>query len=248
VEETVVTRRRLLPSVAVGGVFAIFGLLLATGADAAPDVRGARSAELVDVVAQAQRDVADLDAEAAGLRSDLEADSSTAAQSDAQLRQERAVGDGLAPAAGLTPVTGTAVRVELNDAPPPPPGEPLPPGVTYDDLVVHQQDVQSVVNALWTSGATAMTVMDQRIITTSAVRCVGNTLILDGRVYSPPYQIVAVGDVPSMRRALDTDPAVGIYREWAEVVGLGFSINDDGEVELPGYDGPLQLQWAEATT
>lgn len=36
--------------------------------------------------------------------------------------------------------------------------------------------------------------MDQRLISTSAVRCVGNTLILQGRVYSPPYKITAVGD------------------------------------------------------
>ncbi len=56
-----------------------------------------------------------------------------------------------------------------------------------DDLVVHQQDVQAVVNALWAGGADAVQVMDQRLLSTSAVRCVGNTLLLNGRVYSPPY-------------------------------------------------------------
>ena len=67
------------------------------------------------------------------------------------------------------------------------PADQLPEGVGVDDIVVHQQDVQAVVNALWSGGAEAMMVMDQRLISTSAVRCVGNTLILQGRVYSPPF-------------------------------------------------------------
>ena len=37
-------------------------------------------------------------------------------------------------------------------------------------------------------------IQDQRIIATSAVQCVGNTLLLQGRVYSPPYVIKAIGD------------------------------------------------------
>ena len=45
-----------------------------------------------------------------------------------------------------------------------------------------------MVNALWQGGAKGIQVMDQRLISTSAVRCVGNTLILQGRVYSPAVQ------------------------------------------------------------
>jgi uncharacterized protein YlxW (UPF0749 family) len=83
---------------------------------------------------------------------------------------------------GLTPVSGSALRISLDDAPREP-GDPLPSGVAPDDLVVHQQDVQSVVNAMWRGGATAVQVLDQRIISTSAIRCVGNTLLLQCRVY-----------------------------------------------------------------
>ena len=76
-----------------------------------------------------------------------------------------------------------------------------PGGLGPDDLVVHQQDVQAVVNALWRGGADGVQVMDQRLIATSAVRCVGNTLILQGRVYSPPFTVTAVGDPrPAQRR------------------------------------------------
>ena len=51
------------------------------------------------------------------------------------------------------------------------------------------------------SGAEAMMIQDQRVISTSAVRCVGNTLILQGRVYC-----AAVPD-PGHRRPVDSDAA-----------------------------------------
>src|SRR3569833_1449764 len=84
-------------------------------------------------------------------------------------------------------------------------GDPSP-----DDLVVHQQDVQAVGNALWAGGATGMQIMDQRLISTSAVRCVGNTLILQGVVYSPPFRITATGAPDRLRAALDASPEIQI--------------------------------------
>lgn len=46
-------------------------------------------------------------------------------------------------------------------------------------------DAQAVVNAFWAGGATGVQIMDQRPIATSAVWCVGNTLILQGAVCAP---------------------------------------------------------------
>ena len=85
--------------------------------------------------------------------------------------------------AGTAPLTGPGLDVTLDDAPPD--AVPLEPGVPEpqaNDLVIHQQDLQAVVNALWQGGARGIRVMDQRLISTSAVRCVGNTLVLQGRV------------------------------------------------------------------
>jgi uncharacterized protein YlxW (UPF0749 family) len=150
--------------------------------------------------------------------------------------------ESLAPVVGTAPVQGPAVQVMLDDA-----GytlETLPEGYTVDDVVVHQQDVQGVINALWAGGAEAMMVQDQRIISTSAVRCVGNTLYLQGRVYSPPYTITAVGDTGTMRRALADDPTVSNYAAWAEILGLGYEVTALGQVELPAFTGTVRAQYA----
>jgi uncharacterized protein YlxW (UPF0749 family) len=142
-------------------------------------------------------------------------------------------------AAGLVPVTGPAVTVSLDDAPR---REGRPPlSEDPDDLVVHQQDVQAVVNALWSGGAEAMTLMGQRIVSTSAVRCVGNTVILHGQVYGPPFVITAVGDPGDLRDALERDPGVLFFRTYVEKFGLGYTVRTQREVTLPAYDGPLEL-------
>lgn len=152
-----------------------------------------------------------------------------------QLLDRRAAA--IAGAAGRTAVEGPALRVSLDDAKLD--GGELPAGADPDDYVIHQQDVQAVVNALWAGGAEAMMLQDQRVISTSAVRCVGNTLILQGRVYSPPYVITAIGDVDRMRSRLDVDPDVANLRGWSVAVGLGYTVEGAGRQTFPAYTGTI---------
>ena len=143
--------------------------------------------------------------------------------------------------AGAVPVTGPGLTVRLDDAPQDQPGlEEISPDV----LVVHQQDIQSVMNALWAGGAEAMSLMGQRVISTSAFRCVGNVLRLQGRVYSPPYVIRAVGDPDRLRKALNDSPQVRAYKSDAAAVGLGWSVETNDTLELDAYSGSTDLQYA----
>jgi uncharacterized protein YlxW (UPF0749 family) len=153
----------------------------------------------------------------------------------------------LAPSTGLAPITGPGIRVTLDDAPSGRPGDIRPGGLGPDDLVVHQQDVQAVVNALWRGGADGVQVMDQRLTATSAVRCVGNTLILQGRVYSPPYVVTAVGDPARLSQALATEPDVALFRDYVDIAGLGYDERRLGTVTLPAAPGLPDLTHAEAT-
>jgi len=150
--------------------------------------------------------------------------------------------DSLAQEAGAAPVVGPGLVVSMTDSPLR--GDQIPDGLKNDDLVVHQQDVQGVVNALWRGGAEAMMIMDQRVISTSAVRCVGNTLILQGRVYSPPFVITAIGDQERLQRALDNDRSVQIFKEYVDAAGLGFTVERRNEIEMPAYSGSVRLQYA----
>ncbi|MDD9207205.1 DUF881 domain-containing protein [Georgenia sp. 10Sc9-8] len=144
---------------------------------------------------------------------------------------------------GRDAVRGPGVEVQMWDAP-----EPTDAGGTDlhpDDLVVHQQDLEAVMNALWAGGAEAMTIQDQRITSTSGVRCVGNTLFLHGRTYSPPYVVRAIGDVQQLEDSLERSPGVQIYQQYVDAVGLGWSMTQLNDMVMPPYTGSTGLQHAE---
>lgn len=102
-----------------------------------------------------------------------------------------------------------------------------------------------MVNALWQGGARGIQVMDQRLISTSAVRCVGNTLILQGRVYSPPYKVTAVGDQGKLKQALNDSTAIQNYLLYVKAYGLGWKVDENEAVTLPGYSGTVDLHYAQ---
>lgn len=175
------------------------------------------------------------------LQTEVGALTQAAASDNSEVAALQSDSERLLAAAGLQAVSGPALTVTLDDAPR---TGPMPPGVKADDLVVHQQDVQAVVNALWAGGAEALQLMDQRVISTSAVRCVGNTLILQGRVYSPPYRITAIGPISRMREAITASQKIDIYKSYVQVLGLGWSVTEQDPVTLPGFSGSLELRYA----
>jgi uncharacterized protein YlxW (UPF0749 family) len=228
------------------GVFALAGLIFFTSFNTAKgtDIRtDASMLKLSDLIQERSRNNGELDESNGSLRREVEA---LAERDDGSTKAEDDKLAALEDRAGTQKLKGKAVTVTLDDAPPNAtaklPGYPEP---QPDYLVIHQQDLQAVVNALWKGGAKGIKVMDQRLISTSAVRCVGNTLILQGRVYSPPYKIQAVGDPGRLKQALADSKAIQNYMVYVNVYGLGWNVADDGTVTLPGYSGTVDLQYAK---
>ena len=222
------------------------GLLFALSATTArgTDLRASRS-DLATLVSQQRTDVQGREQVAAQWRRQVAAATRTAAAGDSTITREQAGSAKVAAAAGLTPVTGRGLVVALDDAPTPLPGI-APASDNPDDLVIHQQDLQAVVNALWAGGADAMTLMGERVISTSAVRCVGNTVILHGRVFGPPFVVAAIGDPEAMRASLDAEPGVILLRQYVRQAGVRLSVKDSPGLRLPAYDGPLDLTHVQA--
>lgn len=227
-------------------VFALAGLIFFTSFNTAKGTNIRTDASLLklsDLIQERSHNNGELDESNGSLRRDVEA---LAERDDGSTKAEDDKLAALEDRAGTQKIKGKAVTVTLDDAPPNAtaklPGYPEP---QPDYLVIHQQDLQAVVNALWKGGAQGIKVMDQRLISTSAVRCVGNTLILQGRVYSPPYKIQAVGDPGKLKQALADSKAIQNYMVYVNVYGLGWNVADDGTVTLPGYSGTVDLQYAK---
>lgn len=222
-------------------VMALAGLMMTTAAinSRGHDLRPERDTDMATLVRSQASHNAALQKEAAGLLAQVE-DLSKANQTPGVTSSVISSASALAPSVGLEAVSGKALRVTLDDAP----LSENPDGVDANMLVVHQQDIQMVVNTLWSGGAEAMTIQGQRVISTTAVKCVGNTVVLHGVAYAPPYVIEAIGDLNAMQKALDTSEAVRIYKEYVSAYQLGWSVERAGQVTMPAYTGAVAVSHA----
>lgn len=226
---------------AAGLAFALAGFLLISSARIAngDDIRSDRPSRLRDLVAEVARDVEQNQQALTNTQSQIEEISKSTEGLLAQ-RISKEIQE-LAPLVGLTPITGPGLLVTLSDAPTPDPNSVLGLTTNVNDLLIHQEDVQAVVNALWAGGAQGISIMGQRIISTSAVRCVGNTLLLHGKVYSPPFKIEAVGDQNQMKDSLKSDINVAVLQDYVDVFGLIYTVQDVDNFELRAYEGPITI-------
>ncbi|MGC4808412.1 DUF881 domain-containing protein [Micromonospora sp. DT233] len=237
-------QRRRGWSIGVPLIAAAAGLLFTTTATTAGGtaLREDRRPQLTQLIEDRRQQVAAGEQRAARLRAEVEDSTADLAGSDWPIREQRNRAAASRQAAGFTALTGTGVTVELNDATQSP-EQGLPKGASNDDLVVHQQDVQAVVNALWAGGAEAMSIMNVRVLTTSAVRCVGNTLLLHGRVYSPPFKIVAIGDPAALQQSLAASEGVRVFKGVANDFHLGYR-ETVSTVTVPAFEDSTALRAA----
>ena len=205
------------------------------------DLRPGRFSDLASLVSDQSQQVEALRAQARQLNEQVNRLSRKVGSHHANEARQRAVA--LRGPVGLDPVTGPGLTVTLTDAPP----QVIATADTNPNyLVVHQGDIQAVANALWAGGAEAMTIQGQRVIATTGIKCVGNTVVLHDVPYSPPYVVSAVGDPETMLTSLDNDPyMVHNYLPWtAKKYQLGYAVDAREHLRLPGFSGSPELSYA----
>lgn len=224
----------LIGSVGVFIVIVLVGFLLVT------NMRVNRtttvSSDAADLVEHRAQEVYQLQQEVNSLSSQVDAYSTLLQDNTATKKEENAGSSTMLPA-----VKGPGVSVTLNDS-------AMWRNVVdssgsttdIDKYVVHQQDVEAVVNALWAGGAESMEINGQRLLPTSAVICSGNVLLLQGKKYSPPFVISAIGPTELMKQALNNSSTIQIYKQYVDAFGLGYSVQDEDNLEFAST--PMVLQ------
>lgn len=209
------------------------------------DLRPGRYTDLASLV-QGESDQYDaLKQRVAQLNDDVQVLTNSVNDSDVR-RFQREI-EKLKDPAGLVAHTGPGVTVTLADAPADVQNDS---DVDPNRLVVHQQDIQAVVNAMWVGGATAVTINGQRIVSTTGIKCEGNAVQLQGVPYSQPYVISAVGDQGSILSAIERDDYLGYYRADAAnpLIQVGWDVQTEDSLTAPAYDGLLDLNYAKPLT
>lgn len=144
--------------------------------------------------------------------------------------------------AGLVPVKGPGVEVTLEDS-------PRTPGPTDDPyyFLIHDLDIQAFVNELWAAGAEAVAVNDQRLATSSSVRCVGPAVLVNATRLTPPYTIRAIGDPRTLETALKMPGGVINNMENQVKAGVRITIRPSDEpLLLPDFKGAAAFRYLRA--
>lgn len=226
--------------------FAVSGGLFVASAHGSQgtDLRPSRYIDLASLVRNESRQVTDLNDRVAQLQGQVDQLTNSVDNREVRKLQQRA--EALRGPAGLNPVTGDGISVTLSDAP-----ADVINSTTQDIrlLIVHQQDIQAVVNAMWRAGAVGVTVQGQRLVSTTGIKCAWNVVQLDGVPYAQPYTIVGIGDPTELLRAIEEDDYLANYREQAQRpdIAVGWSLEPVFDTTLPGYEGLTDLTSAEVT-
>ncbi len=137
--------------------------------------------------------------------------------------------------AGLTKVRGPGVIVWLTDAPKQ--GSPEDPS----SGIVHDTDLLILVNELRNAGAEAIAINNQRVVSTTAIRCVGNLITVNGVTISPPYELSAIGDPNKLKEALMMPSGI---IEQLSALGIPVKIYQRQDVIVPSLSVTPKLELA----
>ena len=193
----------------------------------------AATSDLSTLVRNRQEQVKSLENEVAALDAQIQSFAAAAPQSGTP--DEDAF-----TARSTRPVSGPGVQIALSDAPP---GQ-IPEGATPNDLVIHQQDIEDTMNALWSGGAEAMTVQGVRVTSRTVIRCIGNVILVDGTSYSPPYVIQAIGDPATLRATVTANPRMVNYQAYVTKYGLGWDMQTKDSLSFAPATTPLTVNYA----
>ncbi|MFL5757322.1 MAG: DUF881 domain-containing protein, partial [Chloroflexota bacterium] len=237
-------RVRALPSwqLALGGALLALGFLIAAQlASEGPRIRytSQERQPLVETALDLQSQQDGLKARILELRNAIQqletaGKGSAALVSDlnAQLQQARI-------AAGLIPLTGTGLVLQLEDNPAGP-----PTGANQADYLVQGRDLQTVVEELWLGGAEAISINDERVTTSTAIVDIGGSILVNSAYLAPPYQVAALGPPELFDRLRGSQGFIDLVRARAEQFGIKISFAQPQAIDIPAYAGQVNLRFA----
>ena len=137
---------------------------------------------------------------------------------------------------GLSEVKGPGVIVTLKDS-----QKNMANVLNVSDFIVHDIDILSVINELKNAGAEAISINDERVVTTSAILCDGNVVSINKEKVGVPFVIKAIG-LPESLAALDRP---GGYLQYLRQYDIEASLEKSNEITIPKYTGKLEFSYAK---
>lgn len=134
---------------------------------------------------------------------------------------------------GASKVRGQGVRVVVDDA----------VNAVSDRNRVLDSDLQKLVNALWESGAEAISINGQRVTNLTSIRQAGEAINVNYRPLTAPYTVLAIGNSKTIPSRFAETTHGATWFDLQRQVGLRFDMTAASSLTLPASDR-LDLRYA----
>lgn len=140
--------------------------------------------------------------------------------------------------AGLTDVEGKGIVVTLDDS---------PNGLIKDQAIAHAADLRDLVNVLRGAGAEAISINDERVVATTAIDCIVNTILVNETRLSNPFVVKAIGNPDQLERVVN-DPKI-LQDLHGRVVsdGVVLKIEQESKLGIKAYKGVMPGVYSKVT-
>jgi len=211
-------------------VLLVFGALVTVAAvqtSRNADASETNRANLIDQIDLRREAVRDLNQRLSDQQRKVLALQRSLATQQTRIRAVQARADRVAAAAGYGPVRGPGVKVTVNSAPD-----------ADSNQLVRDSDLALLANALWASGAEAISVNGHRLNGSGAFRNVGLGILVNDQPINPPYVFSVIGDPDTLPAALLSTPAGARWYALKDSLGFRFAVADGGTMTVPAAATP----------
>lgn len=141
--------------------------------------------------------------------------------------------------AGLTEVQGPGIKITITDS-----SYEISNEMSLAEkemLIIHDSDLRLIMAELAAAGAEAYSINGERVVATTAIRCVGPVVIINDEKMAPPYEILAIGDPKTLEAAVNMR---GGLADMFKSVGIEISVRTESEIIVPRFKGAVSLKHA----
>ncbi len=136
--------------------------------------------------------------------------------------------------AGLVDVEGPGLTILLDD---------LKFFDNYNYNIIDYTDLLEFINELNSAGAEAVSINDQRVISTTEIRQAGLHININTEKFAPPFSIKVIGEPKTLEASLRMRGGVV---ERLESKGIAISITQQQSVTITKYNGIIEKKYSKA--
>ncbi|MBD3328215.1 DUF881 domain-containing protein [Candidatus Peregrinibacteria bacterium] len=140
---------------------------------------------------------------------------------------------------GLESMRGPGVLISLDDGP----FIDRSNAERISQSLINASDLRDVVNLLRAADAEAISINDQRIIATTPITSVGNTILVNNFHLLPPFDISAIGEAELILQRLDEEGTLTDLKKRANELKINMDIEIKDGLMVPAYNGNLSTKY-----